>query len=87
MARFYADLLIEEPRHHWLVTAPANSPENAFRLPDGHDAHVCMGPAVDMQLLPAEVENPEHLTACPYVRIGELEPPPVVATANSRAAP
>jgi alpha-L-fucosidase 2 len=50
-ARFYADMLIEEPKHHWLVTAPANSPENAFRLPDGRNAHVCMGPAVDMQLL------------------------------------
>jgi alpha-L-fucosidase 2 len=50
-AQFYADLLIEEPKHHWLVTAPANSPENAFRLPDGRVAHVCLGPAVDMQLL------------------------------------
>ena len=50
-ARFYADLLIEEPQHRWLVTAPANSPENAFRLPDGRIAHVCLGPAVDMQLL------------------------------------
>jgi alpha-L-fucosidase 2 len=50
-AQFYDDLLIEEPKHKWLVTAPANSPENAFRLPDGRVAHVCMGPAVDMQLL------------------------------------
>ncbi len=50
-ARFYADMLIEEPKHHWLVTAPANSPENAFRLPDGRTAHVCLGPTVDMQLL------------------------------------
>lgn len=50
-ARFYADMLIEEPSHRWLVTAPANSPENAFQLPDGKRAHVCMGPAVDMQLL------------------------------------
>jgi alpha-L-fucosidase 2 len=50
-ARFYADMLIEEPKHHWLVTAPANSPENAFKLPDGQVSHVCMGPAVDMQLL------------------------------------
>ena len=50
-ARFYADMLIEEPKHHWLVTAPANSPENAFRLPDGTPAHVCMGPTVDNQLL------------------------------------
>ena len=50
-ARFYTDMLIEEPKHKWLVTAPANSPENAFRLPDGSVAHVCMGPTIDMQLL------------------------------------
>ena len=50
-ARFYADLLIEEPKHGWLVTAPANSPENSFRLPDGRVAQVCMGPTIDMQLL------------------------------------
>lgn len=50
-ARFYADMLIEEPRHKWLVTAPANSPENGFRLPDKSVAHVVMGPTIDMQLL------------------------------------
>lgn len=50
-AQFYADLLIEEPTHQWLVTAPANSPENAFRLADGTVAHVCMGPTIDQQLL------------------------------------
>jgi len=50
-ARFYADMLIEEPKHKWLVTAPANSPENAFYLPNGKRCCLCMGPAVDMQLL------------------------------------
>jgi len=50
-ARFYADMLIEEPTHRWLVTAPANSPENGFLLPDGKVAHVVMGPTIDMQLL------------------------------------
>lgn len=50
-ARFYADMLIEEPRHGWLVTAPANSPENSFLLPDGRRAAICLGPAFDMQLL------------------------------------
>jgi len=50
-ARFYADLLIEEPNRGWLVTAPANSPENSFRMPDGSVAHVCMGPTIDNQLL------------------------------------
>lgn len=48
---FYLDNLIEEPKHKWLVTAPSNSPENQFKLPDGRVAHVCMGPTVDMQLL------------------------------------
>ncbi|MDR2675367.1 MAG: glycoside hydrolase family 95 protein [Opitutaceae bacterium] len=50
-ALFYLDMLIEEPAHGWLVTAPSNSPENAFLLPGGGKAHVCMGPAADMQLL------------------------------------
>jgi len=49
--QFYLDMLIEEPAHGWLVTAPANSPENAFVLPNGKRAAVCMGPAYDMQLL------------------------------------
>jgi hypothetical protein len=49
-ARFYADMLVEEPAHHWLVTVPSNSPENAFLLPDGARAHICLGATVDMQL-------------------------------------
>ncbi|MFN7931919.1 MAG: glycoside hydrolase family 95 protein [Bryobacteraceae bacterium] len=50
-ARFYADMLVEERSHGWLVTAPANSPENGFRMKDGKVVHVAMGPAIDMQLL------------------------------------
>ena len=50
-ALFYDDMLIEEPTHRWLVTAPSNSPENAFLTADGKQAHVCMGPTADMQLL------------------------------------
>ena len=50
-ALFYLDMLIEEPEHGWLVTAPSNSPENAFITEDGETAHVCMGPTADMQLL------------------------------------
>jgi alpha-L-fucosidase 2 len=50
-AEFYCDMLIEEPTHHWLVTAPANSPENAFLMPDGKPAHICLGPTMDNQLL------------------------------------
>ncbi|HEX4947592.1 MAG TPA: glycoside hydrolase N-terminal domain-containing protein, partial [Blastocatellia bacterium] len=50
-ARFYADMLIPEPKHKWLVTAVSNSPENAFRMPNGKVAHVAMGPTMDQQLL------------------------------------
>jgi alpha-L-fucosidase 2 len=50
-AEFYLDNLIEEPKHGWLVTAPANSPENAFVMADGRSAHVCLAPTIDMQLL------------------------------------
>lgn len=50
-AKFYRSVLITEPKHGWLVTAPSNSPENAFRLSDGSSAHTCMGPTVDQQIL------------------------------------
>jgi alpha-L-fucosidase 2 len=48
---FYLDNLFEEPTRQWLVTGPSSSPENRFRLPDGKIAHICMAPAIDMQLL------------------------------------
>ena len=50
-ARFYADLLIEEPKHHWLVVAPASSPENHFQMADGGQASICMGPTMLQQLV------------------------------------
>ena len=50
-ARFFLALLVEEPKHKWLVTAPSNSPENAFLLPDGGAANTCMGPTMDQQIV------------------------------------
>ena len=50
-ASFYLDMLIEEPTHGWLVTAPSNSPENCFLMPDGRPAHICMGPTIDIQVV------------------------------------
>lgn len=52
----FKSLLIEVPARGktgatWLVTAPSNSPENAFRLPDGKVAHTCMGPTMDQQII------------------------------------
>ncbi|MEE8321040.1 MAG: glycoside hydrolase family 95 protein, partial [Gammaproteobacteria bacterium] len=56
-AEFYLEILIEEPRHGWLVTAPSNSPENTYILPDGQRGNTCMGPAMDMQILRELFEN------------------------------
>jgi alpha-L-fucosidase 2 len=50
-AQFYSDMLIEEPTHHWLVIAPANSPENSFRMADGRTVSVCMGPTMMQELV------------------------------------
>ncbi len=52
-ASFYLDMLVAEPSHGWLVTAPSNSPENEFRLADGATAHVCLGATADEQLVRA----------------------------------
>jgi alpha-L-fucosidase 2 len=49
-AQFFTGVLIREPKHHWLVTAPSNSPENAYVLPNGDTASTCMGPTMDMQI-------------------------------------
>jgi alpha-L-fucosidase 2 len=48
-ARFYSDLLIEEPTHHWLVIGPANSPESHFQLADGADVCIALGPTMVQQ--------------------------------------
>jgi alpha-L-fucosidase 2 len=50
-ALFYSDMLIEEPTHHWLVVAPANSPENHFEMANGQQAAICMGPTMMQQLV------------------------------------
>lgn len=50
-ALFYLDMLVQEPKHGWLVTAPSNSPENAFSLPDGRKASICLGSTSDMQMV------------------------------------
>lgn len=51
-ALFYTDVLIAEPKHGWLVTAPSNSPENGYRMAgSGKTLHIVMGPTVDQQII------------------------------------
>ncbi|MEX2593797.1 MAG: glycoside hydrolase family 95 protein [Anditalea sp.] len=47
---FLSDILIEEPENQWLVTAPSNSPENTYIMPDGFKGQTAMGPTMDMQI-------------------------------------
>ncbi len=49
-ATFLQSILIKEPHHGYLVTAPSNSPENAYKTPDGYIGNTCMGPTMDMQI-------------------------------------
>ena len=49
-AKFLQSVLIRENKHQWLVTAPSNSPENIFIMPNGVKTATCMGPTMDMQI-------------------------------------
>jgi alpha-L-fucosidase 2 len=40
-----------EEKHGWLVTAPSNSPENAFQHPTDGPVNTCMGPTMDQQIV------------------------------------
>jgi alpha-L-fucosidase 2 len=46
-AEFFADTLVEEPKHKWLVTCPSLSPEHVH--PGG--VAVCAGPTMDTQIV------------------------------------
>ena len=58
-AAFYVDFLTENPKGY-LVTAPSNSPENAYRLPGGAVAHTCAGPVMDIQIVRELFTNTIH---------------------------
>lgn len=51
-AVFLLDYLTPAPDGH-LVTGPSCSPENAYRLPDGSKANLCMGPTMDIEIVRA----------------------------------
>lgn len=50
-ALFFVDLLVEDPRNGYLVTAPTTSPENAYRMNDSTVVHVCAGSTMDNQIV------------------------------------
>ncbi|MDR1780591.1 MAG: glycoside hydrolase family 95 protein [Tannerella sp.] len=50
-ALFFVDMLVEDPRSRYLVTAPTTSPENAYLMADGSKVSICAGSTMDNQIL------------------------------------
>ena len=50
-ALFFTDVLVENPSTGYLVTAPTNSPENAFIDHSGNVVSVCAGTTMDNQII------------------------------------
>jgi alpha-L-fucosidase 2 len=55
-ALFFVDFLVENPKTGLLVSGPSMSPENSFIAENGEHASLCMGPAMDHQII-AELFN------------------------------
>lgn len=50
-AVFFMDYLVEDPNTGMLVSGPSMSPENKFITKEGKRAAICMGPAMDHQII------------------------------------
>lgn len=50
-ALFLSDFLVKNPNTGLLVTGPSMSPENTFTTEKGERASVCMGPAMDIEIV------------------------------------
>ncbi|HKI90538.1 MAG TPA: glycoside hydrolase family 95 protein [Draconibacterium sp.] len=50
-ALFFVDFLVKNPKTGLLVSGPSISPENKFITPSGKRAAVCMGPAMDHEII------------------------------------
>ncbi|MCK9315662.1 MAG: glycoside hydrolase family 95 protein [Verrucomicrobia bacterium] len=50
-AEFYLDYLFVHPEKGWLVSGPANSPENTFITKDGVRGNICLAPTMDMEII------------------------------------
>lgn len=68
--RFFTDYLVRDPEGYW-VTGPSASPENTYLTKSGKLGNLCMGPAMDTQivreLLTGYLEVSWDLTACPHL--------------------
>lgn len=57
VAKFYSDWLIEDPRDGRLISAPSTSPENRYFNADGLPVALCLGSAMDQQVIAEVFDN------------------------------
>lgn len=57
VARFYSDWLIEDPRDGTLISAPSTSPENRYFDASGSKVALCLGSAMDQQVIEEIFDN------------------------------
>lgn len=50
-SQFFIDMLVEDPRSNYMVTAPTTSPENAYIMSSGKVINICAGSTMDNQIV------------------------------------
>lgn len=57
VAKFYSDWIIKDPRDGKLISAPSTSPENRYLNANGEAVALCMGSAMDQQVIAEVFDN------------------------------
>ena len=57
VAKFYSDWIIEDHRDGKLISAPSTSPENRYLNADGEPVALCLGSAMDQQVIEEVFDN------------------------------
>jgi alpha-L-fucosidase 2 len=57
VTKFYSDWLIEDPRDGTLISAPSTSPENRYLAANGEPVALCLGSAMDQQVIAEVFDN------------------------------
>ena len=57
VAKFYSDWIIKDPRDGKLISAPSTSPENRYLNADGEPVSLCLGSAMDQQVIAEVFDN------------------------------
>jgi alpha-L-fucosidase 2 len=84
-ALFWVDWLVPNPKTGKLVSGPATSPENTFRLPDGRTASISMGPSHDQEIAWNSLRD--YLEACRVLAIANDETREAQAAIDRLALP